>query len=110
VPPPVFEYGGSLPRWDNRGAEELGPVLGRHSQGCHGYGTDTTSTGLGHEAAEEGRGRGRVEDLPVAATAERAGQTVQDSDGEGVFYLGVFFLEGVFYLWGQGRGRERGGM
>jgi hypothetical protein len=63
--------------------------------------------GLGHEAVEEGRGRERVEDLPVAATAERAGETVQVPDGEGVFYLDVSFLEGVFYLWGRGRGRGK---
>ncbi len=43
----------------------------------------------------------------MAAKAERAGETVPVPDGEGVFYLGVFFLEGVFYLWGRGRGRGK---
>jgi hypothetical protein len=58
----------------------------------------------------------------VAATAERAGETVPVPHGEGVLYLlpkrldegvfclGVFCLEGVFYLWGQGRAGERGGV
>ncbi len=32
---------------------------------------------------------------------------VQVPDGEGVFYLDVIFLEGIFYLWGQGRGRGK---
>jgi hypothetical protein len=41
---------------DNRSAEELGPVRGRHHQGGHEYCTDPISTSLGHKAVEEGRG------------------------------------------------------
>ncbi len=48
----------------------------------------------------------------MGENAQRASRWQRPQNGqrkwcEGVFYLGVFFLEGIFYLWGRGRGRGK---
>jgi hypothetical protein len=52
---------------------------------------DAVSTGLGHEAVEEGCGRERIEDLPVAATAEWAEGPVPVPNSKGVSNLCAWF-------------------